>query len=79
VTYGLVGIDATGVVIRAFPTETGESDSGPSLAGILEADGPSGNGTVSIGCLASGLSYSIVLDAIGDDAGILASKEVTVP
>jgi hypothetical protein len=79
VTYGLVGIDATGVLIRAFPTETGESESGPSLAGILEAEGPSGTGTVSVGCLASGLSYSIVLDAIGDDAGILASKEVTVP
>jgi hypothetical protein len=79
ITYALDGIDATGVIVRAFPTETGESDGSPSLAGILEADGPAGSGTVSIGCLASGLSYSIVLDAVGDDTGILASEELIVP
>jgi hypothetical protein len=79
VTYELEGIDASGVLVRAFPTETGEVGGGTSLAGILEAEGPSPGGTVEIGCLASGLSYSIVLDAIGDAEGILGSRELAVP
>jgi hypothetical protein len=46
---------------------------------VLEADGPAPSGEVSVGCLASGLTYHVVLDAVGDDRGILASKDVTVP
>ncbi|HET9457749.1 MAG TPA: hypothetical protein VFO78_10435, partial [Candidatus Limnocylindrales bacterium] len=81
VTYELVGLDVvSGVLIRAFPTETGEVEDGaPTLAGILEAEGPPGAGEVSVGCLASGLSYSIVLDAVGDADGILASETVAIP
>ena len=80
VTYELSGVEATGVLIRAFPTETGELPDGTeTLSGILEAEGPPDAGEVSIGCLASGLSYSVVLDAIGDADGILASEVVTIP
>jgi hypothetical protein len=50
-----------------------------TLEGVLEADGPAPSGEVSVGCLASGLTYHVVLDAVGDDRGILASKDVTVP
>ena len=80
VSYALNGIAATGVYVRAFPTEDGEtSDGSPSLAGVLETEGPSGTGDVSIGCLASGLSYTIALDAIGDDRGVLISRTLDVP
>ena len=41
--------------------------------------GPVPSGDVSVGCLASGLTYHIVLDGVGDDRGILASSDVTVP
>jgi hypothetical protein len=34
---------------------------------------------VSVGCLASGLSYTIAIDAVGDASGFLASTQVTVP
>ena len=80
VTYALSGIDADSVVIRAFPTETATTEGGEvSLEGVLEAGGPAPSGEVGVGCLASGLTYHIVLDAIGDDRGILASEDVTVP
>jgi hypothetical protein len=73
------GIDASGVLVQAFPTESGSSGGTPSLDGILEADGPAGSGTVAVGCLASGLTYTIAIDAEGDPTGILASTQVTVP
>jgi hypothetical protein len=80
VTYALAGVAASGVVIRAFPTVPGEApDGSPTLDGILEANGPAGSGSVDIGCLASGLGYSIVVDAVGDDAGILAAHTIEVP
>ena len=80
VTYALDGVGASGVLIRAFPTVTGAlRDGTPTLTGILEADGPPGSGEVSIGCVASGLSYSIVIDALGDAEGILAAQTVVVP
>ena len=80
VTYEVAGIDAEGMLVRAFPTEDGTLPDGTgTLAGVLEADGPAGSGEVSIGCLASGLSYTIVLDAVGDDGGPLAGRVVTVP
>jgi hypothetical protein len=79
VDYELLGIEESSVLIQAFPVETGEEDGELSLAGILEASGPAGSGQVSIGCLASGLTYTIALDAIGDSSGILASTAVTVP
>ena len=50
-----------------------------SLEGVLEADGPVPSGDVGVGCLAPGLTYHVVLDAIGDDRGILASEDVTAP
>ena len=79
VKYELLGIAASSVLVQAFPVETGETDGDPTLDGILEASGPAGSGEVSVGCLASGLTYTIALDALGDPAGILASKEITVP
>jgi hypothetical protein len=80
VSYGLSGIDADSVVVRAYPTATGTtSDGHVTLDAVLEASGPAPSGNVSVGCLASGLTYHIVLDAIGDDRGILASQDVTVP
>jgi hypothetical protein len=80
VTYALSGIDADSVVIRAFPTETAMTEGGDvSLEGVLEAGGPAPSGEVGVGCLAPGLTYHIVLDAIGDDRGILASEDVSVP
>ena len=80
VTYELLGIDdATGVLVQAYPSETGDIGGSPTTDGIIEADGPAGSGEVSVGCLASGLTYTIVIDAVGDPDGILASKQVTVP
>ncbi len=80
VTYALSGIDADSVLVRAFPTEEGTTTDGDtSLEGVLEAAGPAPSGEVGVGCLASGLTYHIVLDAVGDDRGILASADVTIP
>jgi len=80
VTYELTGVSATGVLVRAYPALPGVSpDGGPVFDGVLEASGAAPSGSVSVGCLASGLSYYIVLDAVGDDGGTLASKEVSVP
>jgi hypothetical protein len=79
VTYQLAGIDASGVVVRAFPGDAGEGSGGVTLDGVLEADGPAPGGDVSVGCLTPGMTYQIVLDAVGDDRGILAARSVTVP
>ena len=80
VTYALSGIEAESVLVRAFPAEEGTTPDGDtSLEGVLEAAGPAPSGEVGVGCLASGLTYHIVLDAVGDDRGILASADVTVP
>ncbi len=79
VTYTLAGIDATGVIVRAFPSETGTGSGGVTLDGVLEADGPSPAGTVGVGCLTPGMDYTIVLDAVGDDRGALATQSVSVP
>jgi hypothetical protein len=80
VTYELAGIDAESVAVRAFPAEEGVTpDGGMTLDGVLEANGPAGSGTVSVGCLASGLTYYVAIDAIGDDRGVLASQTVVVP
>ena len=80
VSYTLTGIDATGVIVRAFPVLSGVlPGGGVTLDGVLEANGAAPSGSVSVGCLTSGLKYTIVLDAVGDDRGILASQTVTVP
>jgi len=50
-----------------------------TLDGVLEASGAAPSGSVSVGCLASGMTYNIALDAIGDDRGILAVQAITVP
>ncbi|MCJ7710248.1 MAG: hypothetical protein MUQ32_05395, partial [Chloroflexi bacterium] len=74
------GIDAESVAIRAFPAVEGVTRDGKmTLEGALEASGALPSGDVSVGCLASGLTYRIVLDAIGDDRGVLAVETVTVP
>jgi hypothetical protein len=80
VTYELIGLNHSGVLVRAFPATAGlDPSGGVVLSTVLEADGPAGSGDVSVGCLASGVSYNVVLDAVGDDRGILASRLVTVP
>ena len=80
VSYALAGIDAESVAIRAFPAVEGVTPGGDmTLGGVLEASGAMPAGNVSVGCLASGLTYNIVLDAIGDDRGVLAVETITVP
>ena len=80
VTYELAGIDAESVAVRAFPGEAGVTPDGDlTLDGVLEATGPTGSGAVSVGCLGSGMTYHVVIDAIGDDRGALAAETVTVP
>ena len=80
VTWTLAGLPANSVLVRAFPVEEGVTPEGDMvLDGVLEAEGAAPEGSASIGCLASGLTYHVVIDAIGDDRGILASEDVTVP
>jgi hypothetical protein len=80
VSYALSGIDADSVAVRAFPAVEGVIPPGDmTLDGVIEASGPVPAGSVSVGCLAPGLTYNIALDAIGDDRGVLAVKSITVP
>jgi hypothetical protein len=80
VTYELDGIEAESVAVRAHPSEKGVlPDGGMTLDGVLEATGPPGIGSVTVGCLGSGMTYHVAIDAVGDDRGVLASETVTVP
>jgi hypothetical protein len=80
VDYALEGIDGSGVTIRAFPIETGRSgDGSPSFSAVIEADGPAGSGSVEVGCLTPGLTYSLLIDVIGDRGGPLAVETLVVP
>jgi hypothetical protein len=80
VGYALSGIDADSVAVRAFPAVEGVTPTGDmTLDGVIEASGPAPSGSVSVGCLAPGLTYNIALDAIGDDRGVLAVESVTIP
>lgn len=80
VTYELVGVEASAVLVRAFPTETGELPGGvPTLDGILESEGPAGEGEIGIGCLIPGFTYTIVIDAVGDSRGDLMAATIAVP
>lgn len=74
VAYALTGVDAAGVVVRAYP----QGGSG-GVGGVVEASGPSPSGSLDVGCLASGLTYTVALYAQGDDGGVLAQRTVTVP
>jgi hypothetical protein len=74
VSYALAGLDATGVVVRAYP----QGGSG-GVGGTVESSGPAPSGSLDIGCLASGLTYTIALYAQGDDHGVLAQRTVSVP
>ena len=74
VTYALTGIDATGVLVRAYP----QGGTG-GVAGIVEASGPAPSGTLSVGCLASGLTYTVALYAQSNDQGVLAQRTLAVP
>jgi hypothetical protein len=77
IDYSLVGIDGTGVHLRAFPTTKGVLDDGTiSFRAAIEADGPAGDGKVTLGCLTEGLTYNIVIDAIGDAGGPLGVEQV---
>lgn len=62
------------MTVRAFPV-----GGGMSLDGVIEVSGAAPSGSVSVGCLTSGLSYTIALDATGDANGVLAQKTVTGP
>jgi hypothetical protein len=80
VDYSLAGLDVAGVHVRAFPTVKGLLGDGTiSFRAAIEGDGPPGDGSVTLGCLTSGLSYNISIDAIGDAGGALAVKEITAP
>ena len=79
-SWELAGITADAVLVRAFPVEKGLAPDGTmTLGGVIEVSGPAPSGTASVGCLASGLTYVIAIDATGDDRGILATRTVTVP
>ena len=73
-TYALSGIDATGVTVRAYPV-----GGGMALDSVIEVAGAAPSGTVDVGCLTSGLTYRIALDATGDANGVLADQEISVP
>jgi hypothetical protein len=80
VDYALAGLDVAGVHVRAFPTEKGLLGDGTvSFRAAIEGDGPPGDGKVVLGCLTSGLTYKISIDAIGDAGGALAIREITAP
>ncbi len=80
VTWKLAGIPADEVVIRAFPAQPGVLPDGTqTLSGVIEAGGAAPAGSVDVGCLSSGVTYTIALDAVGDAGGYLASRTVTVP
>lgn len=80
VSWTLSGIDADGVLVDAFPVDKGVTPGGSmTLDGVIEVSGPAPSGTASVGCLASGMTYDIAIDAVGDDRGILATKTITVP
>ncbi len=74
VTYALSGIDSPGVVVRAYP-----QGGGGGVGGVLEASGPAPSGSLDVGCLASGLTYTVALYAQGDGAGVLAQRTVSAP
>ena len=80
VDYALAGLDVAGVHVRAFPTVKGLLGDGTiSFRAAIEGDGPPGEGKVVLGCLTSGLTYNISIDAIGDAGGALAVKEIMAP
>ncbi len=74
VAYALDGLPAVGVVVRAYP----QGGSG-GVGGVVEATGPAPSGTLQIGCLTSGLTYTVALSAQGDDHGVLAQRTISVP
>ncbi|HUU84816.1 MAG TPA: hypothetical protein VM243_15045 [Phycisphaerae bacterium] len=62
-------------LVWAFPTGKGVLvGGGMTLRRGLEAEGPAGDGTLVLGCLAEGLDYTIAIDAIGDDRGPLTTE-----
>ena len=80
VSYELVGVETSAVLVRAYPGAAAELPDGtPTLDGILEAEGPPGSGEVGVGCLVSGLTYTIALDAVGDAQGALVARTIVVP
>lgn len=81
VTYELTGVDATGVIVRALPAgrATIVGSGVLTLAPGLETSGPSGSGSVTLGCLSSGIRYAVTIDAVGDDGGVLTAVPLDVP
>jgi hypothetical protein len=80
VTYDLAGIDGDSIAVRAFPKVQGTLPDGSiTLDGVLEASGPPGTATVRVGCLGAGMQYTITIDSVGDDRGVLAAQDVDVP
>jgi hypothetical protein len=80
VSYELVGIEGSGVRVRAWPTTKGVLDDGTiSFRAAIEADGPAGEGNVELGCLTRGLDYNIVIDVVGDAGGALGVEQITAP
>lgn len=57
------------------PRHTTDHASAPTLT----ISPPRSRDEVEIGCLVSDLTYSIVLDAVGGDAGSLAPRSVDAP
>jgi hypothetical protein len=80
VDYELVGIEGSGVRVKALPTTKGVLDDGTmSFRAAIEALGPAGDGSVEIGCLTPGLAYNVILDVVGDAGGALGVEQVTAP
>ena len=74
VAYALSGLDVTGIIVRAYP-EGGQG----GVGGVVEASGPAPSGSLDVGCLGSGLTYTVALYAQGDDHGVLAQRTISVP
>jgi len=82
VDFALDGIDAEGVVIRAFPVPPGDPGPGGSLDALgasLEKEVLGTDGSAEIGCLEPGTAYHVVVDAIGDAGGPLAVETIEAP
>ena len=77
VDFALDGVEADGVLVRAFPRSSdGLAD---ALLGSLERELTATEGSTEIGCLVPGTSYNLVIDPLGDAGGPIVLRTIDVP